>query len=472
MRTLMFTAALAASFSLLTVPNVQAKEAAPKASPKANKAAEPSRAALRQAVVGDLMKARQAKDKKAYEAAMRRMIELQPMAGQYRYELAAMHASNDDKTPAYDLLLNLMQEGWGMKVENDELMKNIHGTEVWDFIVEGYGNNRKPKGSVSKAFSVSTDMPLADAIAYDASRDAFLVGSAKTGEVAIVQADGSLKTLVPAGKEHGQWSIFDVAVDVKRNKLWVASTALPHFQRFNPAKDAGKAGLFEYDLKTGKQLNAFVSPQLEGQQFFMSNLTVSPSGQVFAVDGPNDALYTIAEGKLKRLLHSENIGSMRGLTVSPDGQHVYIADYDYGLIGMNIKKGDIFGLGVGKGINIYGLEALTMEDDGHLLAVQNGMTPKRVVRLKLSDNRRSISMVEPVAIDESLSAPTLMAKKGKALYVIGNSQKGKYDAYGKLKQGAKLDPVQVLKVAIPEQKELPAPPPVTKKAASEAASTQ
>lgn len=456
MRTLMLTAAVAVSLSLLASPAVQAKQETAKPTKQAKQA--PSRAALRQAVVADLMKARKAKDKKAYEAAMKRMIDLQPMAGQYRYELAAMHASNDEKTPAYDLLLNLMQEGWGMKVEDDTMLKNIHGTEVWDFIVEGYENNRKPKGAVSKAFTVSTDMPLTDAIAYDSSRDAFLVGSAKTGEVAIVQADGSLKTLVPADKEHGQWSIFDVAVDAKRNKLWVASTALPHFQRFNPAKDVGKAGLFEYDLKTGKQLNAFVSPQLEGQQFFMSNLTVSPSGQVFVVDGPNDAFYTIEEGKLKRLLHSDNIGSMRDLAVSPDGKYVYIADHDYGLIGMNTQSGDIFGLGVGKGANIYGLEALVMEDDGHLLAVQNGMTPKRVVRLKLSNNRRGVSMVEPIAIDESLNAPTLMAKKGKALYVIGNSQKGKYDAYGKLKQGASIDPVQVLKVAIPKIQEQPQPP--------------
>ena len=98
-------------------------------------------------------------------------------------------------------------------------------------------------------------------------RKQLLVGSAREGAVFRVAADGSLSKLAGADDTNGMWAVFDIAVDAKRGVLWVASTAVPHFQHYDAQQDLGRAGVFKFDLKTGKFLKSFLSPSIVGQTF-------------------------------------------------------------------------------------------------------------------------------------------------------------------------------------------------------------
>ena len=82
---------------------------------------------------------------------------------------------------------------------------------------------------------------------------------------------------------------------------------------------------------------------------------------------------------------------------------------------------------------------------GALVGVQNGVTPARVVRFCLDDDRRGVRRVEmldrnPAVADE----PTLGAVVGDSMFYVATSQWDKFDDDGKRVPGTVLRPATVL----------------------------
>jgi hypothetical protein len=111
-------------------------------------------------------------------------------------------------------------------------------------------------------------------------------------------------------------------------------------------------------------------------------------------------------------------------------------------------------LAAGKGFDLqYAASALALGGidglywyDGTLVAIQNGMTPHRVMRLALSEDGHVIAKATPLdAGKPELVLPTYGTLAGDALYFVANSQKNAYGAYGTPKDDARLQPVQVFR---------------------------
>lgn len=81
---------------------------------------------------------------------------------------------------------------------------------------------------------------------------------------------------------------------------------------------------------------------------------------------------------------------MRGLALSDDGDTLYFADYALGLFGADLKSATGFAVNHDPArLVLGGIEGLFYYQ-GNLIAIENGMSPKRVVRLALSKDGRSI----------------------------------------------------------------------------------
>src|SRR5690606_190300 len=127
--------------------------------------------------------------------------------------------------------------------------------------------------------------------------------------------------------ENGMWAVFDLAVDAARGALWVASTAVPHYKHYDAEKDLGRAGIFKFDLKTGKFIKHFLSPPAQaGQPFFLSSLVLDKDGVVYAADAVNRAVYQVRDDQFHRILHLPMLTSISALAVSGDGRKLYLAD--------------------------------------------------------------------------------------------------------------------------------------------------
>jgi sugar lactone lactonase YvrE len=377
-------------------------------------------------------------DFRSEASVWKRLSQLRPHLGQYKFEQAAAYGRLDEKTLAYNTLLELQAQGYGYDPSKDERFAPVATTEAWKYIVEALQANRQPFGEGSVAHRLPAEDLLLESLAWDPKRKQLLVGSAREGRVYLIGANGKLTPLVKANAENGLWSVFDLVVDAERGLLWVASTAVPHYKGYQAETDLGRAGIFKFDLKTGKFLKRFLSPTIVGQSFFMSNLALAPDGTVFAADGVNNAVYMVRDDQLRRLFHAPVLGSIRGMAVSGDGSTLYFADYERGLFGFDLENEKPFEVAVPKNLALGGVEGLFWWNNA-LLTVQNGMEPRRVMRLGLAPDGRSITSVIPIEAGKpDLSMPTLGTLAGNELYLIGNSQKLKYDRFGLPRDRSKL----------------------------------
>jgi len=259
------------------------------------------------------------------------------------------------------------------------------------------------------------------------------------------------------------WSVFDIAVDAERGVLWVASTAVPHYRGYDAEQHLGRAGVFKFDLATGKFLKKFLSPVIAGQSFFLSSLTLGKDGEVYAADGVNNAVYQVRDDQFRRLFHAPVLGSIRGMAVSGDGKKLYLGDHERGLIGFELDSGKPFDVSVPKSLALGGIDGLAWWQD-HLIVVQNEMNPARVMRLKLQADGKGIAAVQPlVANQPELTLPTLGALAGDEFYFIANSQKPNYDRFGLVKDKSKLAPTRIYRVRADYKPPAPAPVPLPTK---------
>jgi len=203
--------------------------------------------------------------------------------------------------------------------------------------------------------------------------------------------------------------------------------------------------VFKFRLSTGRLLNKFLLAP-DNQPRTLSSIAVSKNGQVFAADGLRNIIYRFDAGALKPMVENPKLTSIRGLAVSDDSKRLYFADYALGVFGVDLAAGSAFDLDYAADkLVLGGIDGLYWFD-GTLVVIENGMSPKRVMRLKLDKDGRRIDAVMPIDVaNAAFGIPTYGAIDGDGLYFIANSQKNDYDQYGVLKDTSKLEGVRVFR---------------------------
>jgi hypothetical protein len=376
-----------------------------------------------------------------YETTMKRISELRPHAGNIRLELAAAYAMQDNKPAGYDTLLQLRDQGWGFDLAADPRLENLHGTEVWTFLVDGFKANREPQGRGSKAMELPAGDLLVEALAWDPKRKQLLAGSVRSGEVSLVGDDGKLSPLVKPDSDNGLWGVFELATDPARDRLYVASGAIPHVRHAQGA-DYGRAGVWTFELSTGKYLARAIRER-DGRNHLVTGLAVSPDGTVYAADSQTRQIFKLEGDTLRPVVDNPRLTSIRGLAISGDGRRLYFSDIELGLFGIDLSTGRAFDVKVAKSASLFGIESLYWHA-GNLIAVQNGMRPNRIARLVLTPDGTGVTAAQPIDVAApAWGQPTRGALAGDVLFVIANSQKGGYTGLGVPKDAAKLERIRI-----------------------------
>lgn len=382
-------------------------------------------------------------DWRRYTYVMQRLNALRPDAGNIRYELAAAFSMQDEKSKAYEQLIKLKESGWAFKPEEDERFKNIHDTKVWDYILEGFAQNAKPSGSGKVAFELPKTDQLVEALAWDPGSKTLLAASTREGKVLRVGADGKVSDFVVADEKNGLMSVLDVAVDAKNDALWIASAGGP-LLKGGKAADYGTSGVWKFELKSGKFVDKFM---VEGAgRHELTSIAVSPSGDVYAADGAARAVYKLRGDKLELAMANPKLTAIRGMAISDDGNKLFLADYETGLFGIDLAKGAAWQVKAPKNRSMFGIDGIAWRD-GELIAVQNGTSPRRVVRMKLDADGHAITSAEPiVSAQPEFGLPTRGAIADGKFYLIANNQRGHYDRYGIPRDEKKLEPTKIYTV--------------------------
>jgi len=376
--------------------------------------------------------------------ALQRLTTLMPNTGDLKLALASVYAEQGEKSKTYDLLLHMQQQGFGYDLTDNKSFAKVSDTRVWKYIVENLNANLKPFGEGKVAFTLPKGDYLFESLAYDAKRKQFLAGSVRDGNVYLVGKDGSLQKFIAPGADNGLWSVYAMAVDAPHDALYVASTSSVYFKGFKQ-EDFGKAGVFKFKLSTGKLQDKYLLAP-DNQPRTLSSLAVGPDGQVFAADGLRNIIYRLDGGALKVMVENPKLTSIRGLVVSEDGKRLYFADYALGVFGVDLAAGKGFDLNYAADKLVLGGIDGIYAYDHTLVVIENGMSPKRVMRLAIGEDGRKVGKVMPLDVaNPAFALPTYGAVDGEGLYFIANSQRNAYDAYGNPKDVAKLEPTRIFR---------------------------
>jgi hypothetical protein len=410
--------------------------------PQADSATQ-ARAAYRRAVGAfrqrDLATARQ---------EMRRAAELWPTQQAYVESAAALAGAARDTADVTHWLTRLADLGIGNWTPGDTAFAAFVGHRAFDDAVAKLVAATAPIARSSVWLSLPDTMMHPEGVAYDGRTGRWFVGSVRQRRVVSVARDGKRTDFV-APAANGIAGVFGMAADSARRTLWIATTALPRMEGFSPA-DSGRVGVFGYDLDSGRLRRRAWAPRDSSTAHTFGDVAIAPNGDVYASDSQSPWIYRLALGAdtLRRFLTHPLFRSLQGMAFTADGKTMFVADYSHGLLRIDMPSRAVTPLAVPANVTALGVDGLYLHR-GALIAVQNGISPARLVRFCLDAAGHGVRKAEVLDRNTALAdEPTLGAIVGDSAFYVATSQWDKFDDAGKRAAHTTLRPASVLGLAL------------------------
>jgi sugar lactone lactonase YvrE len=337
------------------------------------------------------------------------------------YNLACAQALNGARAEAIATLDRLAERGVAFDLAADPDLDGLRGEPGFEAVGRKMEALDEPVGSSTVAFTLADETLITEGIARDPGSGDFFVSSIRHRKIVRVSKGGKLSDFFPSGRD-GFYSVVALDVDPSRKALWASSEASPRMEGFR-AEDEGRSFVAELDLTTSKLRRRIDPPRLDPAAH-LSDLAVGPAGDIAVSDPYTGRIYILPAGAeaLQVLVDVGPLVSPQGISWSPDGKSLFVADYAQGIARVSVEDGAVQLLEIPRDAVVTGIDGLVWAE-GSLVGIQNGIRPHRVIRLRLDP---SLDRIEEIAMLErghpSFDEPTLGVRVGSDLYYVANSQ--------------------------------------------------
>lgn len=361
---------------------------------------------------------------------MEAAVAQRPRHPAYLYNLACLQSLAGQGDAALATLTQLADFGVETPAAADGDFAAIKADPRFAAVCAHFAANRAPRGHAEVAFSLPAQSGIIEGIAFrPASGDTFF------GDMhhrAVWRRDRAGRVSRFTADDARLAGIGGLAIDEARGRLWAASCASPVMAGWTTA-DADRGGLARFDLQTGALVNYYPLPA-DGRHHATADLTVAPDGTVYLADSAAPVIWQLVPGAsaLTTFVDDPRLRSLQGLALSADGKDLFAADYVLGLFRIARNDGTITPLDPPAGTTLVGIDGLVRA--GHaLVAVQNGVQPRRVIAIDLAAGApvrvRMLASAWP-----GLTDPTLACVDGADVLVVGHAGWDRFDA------GERADP--------------------------------
>jgi hypothetical protein len=257
------------------------------------------------------------------------------------------------------------------------------------------------------------------------------VGSIRDGRILTSDNGEDWRVFASPESVEGLASVFALAVDTEREHLWVATAMAPQFAGYDEEASLPTA-LIRLNLESGEREGIYTITG-GGQASLLGSMVLASDGTVFAADTRQPVVFRLQPGaeELQPFFGNRNFSSLRGLALSGDDRLLYMADYEQGIFVLSTDGSNQgWNLAVPETLNEGGIDGLYWWND-HLVAIQNGISPQRVLRLQLGPDGLGVVAVAPVlAALEVFDTPTYGAMDGSELVLFSGSHWQHVDGRG------------------------------------------
>jgi sugar lactone lactonase YvrE len=294
-------------------------------------------------------------------------------------------------------------------------------------ILKRVDENKRPVSHSSPAFTLAERDLIPEDLAYDPGTRRFFVSSVRQTKIMAVRNATESRDFAKA-----DWPVMALRVDSQRRILWAATGWLPHCEHCDKA-DEDKSALLAFDLNSGALLQRIESP-VKG---LLGDMTISSAGEIFVSEGTHGAVLRLRPGakNLERMDAPGEFPSRQTPALSMDQKTLYVPDYVRGIAAIQLATGKVTWLEPADNIALSGIDGLYVYRNW-FLAVQNGITPARIIRLSLDLRKQEVLEANTPELGE----PTHGTLVGDSFYFIANTGWDEYDDQGKKKPGT--GPVQ------------------------------
>ncbi|MCM2315436.1 MAG: hypothetical protein NDJ92_09835 [Thermoanaerobaculia bacterium] len=379
----------------------------------------------------------------AYLQSVTRLDELRPNHPRVLFNLAGALARNGREDDALSALERLASMGVVMPVKDDADLATLRTAPRFAAVVERLTKNGAPFGSAKRAATIDAKGALPEGVAYHSKSATLFVSTVIGRSVWSVDRKGRASKLPIAGDQ--LWSAMGMKVDQKRGLLWICTAATTMTPGIDAALE-GRSALIAWDIKAARVV-ARVELAEEGVKHWFGDLELDSKGNAYVSDTTAAAIYrhVPGSGKLELWLKDERIANPQGLAFAGSDSLLFVADYPTGLWAIDAATKSVEPVAAAPDVSVVGVDGLLWMR-GSLVAVQNGTSPQRIVRLGWDAKQRRVTSWELLEANRpEFEELTLATAVGDSLYFIATSQWEAFDERGKLKEGASPREIVVMK---------------------------
>jgi sugar lactone lactonase YvrE len=338
--------------------------------------------------------------------------------------------------------------GIGRSLRGDSAFMRYRGLRRFDRAVARVEANLLPVVRSRPLATLPDSTFWAEGVDYDARTKRFYVASVRHRTIAELSADGSVRELWARGLP-GIGAMLGVRVDRVRGVLWATTSGITQMEGHSPA-DSGIAALLRIRVADGAIEKRWdLAPSARGH--VLGDLAIASNGDVYLTDSSEPFMYRLrAKADTLERIASPLFRSLQGVAPTLDGRSVFIADYSHGLLVLDVASGAVTRLADAPASTSLGCDGIVLDTRGAIIAVQNGVSPARVMRFVVDAKRRRIT--KATVLDRNLfvaDEPTIgTIAEGRFVYVA-NSQWEKYGENGVRKAGVPLTATVLLALPLP-----------------------
>jgi sugar lactone lactonase YvrE len=367
------------------------------------------------------VKAYREKDYKRFLTDERKGLALEPENPRLIYNAACGEALNGNAKEAVALLDQLLARKLDLGAETDADFTGIRNTTEWAQFEAKLAELRKPVVRSTVGFKLEEPGLLAAGMAFEETTGDFYITSVRGRKIVRRAKDGKASDFVREGQD-GFLAGAGLAIDGPRNLLYASTAGVP-FMKGAQKDDDGHAGLFAFDLKTGKTMRKVWLPT-DGQKHFLNNLAVGRAGNVYVSDSLNSGIYELRRdaSTLDEIAPPTMFTGSQGLALSDDEKTLFVGDFGEGVWALDLATKAKRRIPAPADAYLVGLDGLAKVHDG-FVTVQLQVQPARVVRLHMDRQWQRVVSVETLESNHpEYDAPIQGTLAEGAFWYVADSQ--------------------------------------------------